>query len=280
MPNCRPNGKRVLSGVALACISAGLSACPSTSPPAGTVNQNGNQTGNQTGSAGQVSPSTERTGEVSYKLYLQPNASAANRKGIVMLGAGNNESDPSTGSLDGALENSVAAELAKLGYVSAVVAYRDQPAVNFQDGGTSWNRNTAMLATDMSNVANAIIAAQGNGLTRAKVLTGGVSYASYALLTNVAMNDSPLADTRGVLAACGSTGEFEAQNFKIPVFSLNCSGNPEGNLSGQALIDKIGNAQIKADSAFYTDAACNSHCGGNTTTWTNQLVGQTQKWLP
>jgi hypothetical protein len=247
------------------CAPTTGSALPSASP------------GNQPGA---VTPKTERAGEVSYRLFAKPEAVAANRKGLVLIGAGNNESDPSTGSLDGGLENAFAQQLAQQGYVAAIVAYRDQPPVNFQDGGESWNRNTAMLATDMSNVANAVIASQGGGLTRARVLTGGVSYTSYALLTNIAMNDSPLADTKGVLAACGSTGDFEAKNFKVPVFSLVCSGNPEGDFSGQALIDRITNPQIKAESGAFVDAACNSHCGGSNETWSAKLLERTKIWLP
>ncbi|MEZ0373765.1 MAG: hypothetical protein ACAI44_32035 [Candidatus Sericytochromatia bacterium] len=215
---------------------------------------------------------------MTYKLFVRPEAKGL--KGLILLGSGNDESDPGTGSLDGVLENAVAAALAKLGYGAAIVAYRDQPAVDFKDGGTSWNRNTGMLTADMSAVADTIIAAQGGGLNRSRVLTGGVSYTSYALLTNIAMNDSPLADTRGVLAACGATGDYEAKNFRVPVFSLNCAGNPEGDFSGQALYDRITNAKLKADSGFFVDPACNSHCGGDNGTWTSKLVERAQLWLP
>jgi len=222
----------------------------------------------------------EKTGQLTYKLYLQPEANAANRKGLVLFGAGNDENDPATGSLDGALENSVAGELAKLGYVAAIVAYRDQPPLVPNDGGASWNRNSEMLAADMSQVADAVIASVGGGLSRGRVLTGGVSYASYSLLTNISMNNTPLADTRGLLAACGATGDYEAKNLKIPVFSLNCSGNPEGDYHGQGLIDRIGDPKLKADSGFFTDPACNSHCGGALGTWTSKLVERAQLWLP
>lgn len=250
-----------------------LGACTSNTAVSGPSSSAGTPSGN-------LATQTQQAGNVTYKVYFQPDASASTRKGIVLFGAGNDENDPSTGSLDGALENSAAQKLAGLGYVTAVVAYRDEPPLKANDDGASWNSNTAMLAADMSAVADAIIARQGGGLTRAKVLTGGVSYASYALLTNVAMNDSPLADTRGVLAACGATGEYEAQHFRVPVFSLNCAGNNEGDFNGKPLIDRIGDPKIKADSSFYTDAACNSHCGGNTATWTDQLVTRTQSWLP
>lgn len=222
----------------------------------------------------------EKTGGLSYKIYLQSEANAGNRKGLILLGSGNDENDPSTGSLDGGLENNLANELAKLGYVTAIVAYRDQPPLVANDGGASWNSNSEMLGTDMSQVADAVIASVGGGLSRNRVVTGGVSYTSFSLLTNIALNDTPLADTRGLLAACGSTGDFDAKNFKIPIFSLNCSNNPEGDFNGQGLIDRIGDPKIKADSGSFTDPACTTHCGGATETWTAKLIERVQLWLP
>jgi len=254
------------------------SACSSGNNPG-----NGGSTGNNTSNSGgsdTVTSRTEQAGTLSYKIFLQSEANAGNRKGLILLGSGNDENDPSTGSLDDGLENNLANELAKLGYVAAIVAYRDEPPLIPNDNGASWNSNCAMLAADMSQVANAIIGSVGGGLTRARVLTGGVSYASYALLTNIADPATPLADTRGVLATCGATDEFQAQNFKVPIFSLNCSGNSEGDFNGQALIDKITNPQIKADSGYYTDPTCTTHCGGLQSEWTAKLVERVQLWLP
>lgn len=262
-----------------------ISGCSSSNSPDGSAGAGGESEVSKVPDNAPAAPGTvvnriEKTGQLSYKLYLQPEANGGNRKGLILLGAGNDEDDPSTGSLDGALENNVAGELAKLGYVAAIVAYRDQPPLVPNDGGASWNRNSEMLAADMSQVADAVIASVGGGLSRGRVLTGGVSYASFSLLTNVAMNNTPLADTRGLLAACGSTGDYDAKNFKIPIFSLNCSGNPEGDYNGQALIDRIGDPKLKADSGFFTDQACNSHCGGALSTWTAKLVERAQLWLP
>lgn len=247
----------------------GTTAPNQTSTPSSGSSSQGN---------GAVVNRVEKAGLVSYKIYLQEKANGSNRKGLILLGAGNDENDPSTGSLEGGLENNTANELAKLGYVAVIVGYRDQPALVAGDGGASWNSNSAMLATDMSQVADAIIATYGNGLTRNRVLTGGVSYTSYALLTNTGENNTPLSDTRGVLAVCGATDD--SANLQLPVYSLNCSGNPEGGLNGQALIDKIADLEVKADSGFFTDNSCNTHCGGDTNTWTAKLVEQVQLWLP
>lgn len=219
------------------------------------------------------------TNSVIYKIYIQDAVTASNRKGIILLGSGGDENNPSTGSLNGALENDVALKLAQLGYVAAIVAYRDQPALNNGDGGVSWNNNCEMLATDMSNVANTIITKYGNGLTRAKVITGGVSYTSFALLSNIAISNT-LGDTKGLLATCGSTSQWQAQHFKIPVYTINCSGNAEGDLHGQALINEITNATIKANSGFYEDNSCATHCGGDVATWSAKMVDRVKIWIP
>jgi len=264
----------------LACLALALGGCSSAKGPssdsAATQTPTGGSapTGGSSASGsnpGSVSSKVEQAGAVQYKAYRL--AGAPSYKGIVLFGSGNNENDPSTGSLDGALENNAANELAKLGYVAAVVAYRDEAPVK---SDSDWNSNCEMLATDMSNVANAIISNVGGGLSRNKVITGGVSYASYALLTNITASNT-LADTRGVLATCGSTQDLDP---KIPIFNVNCSGNPDGDFNGQALIDKIPNAKVKADSGYFTDPACNSHCGGDTNAWTAKIVERVQQWLP
>jgi hypothetical protein len=219
----------------------------------------------------------ENTNGIQYKIYLQEPATNSNRKGIILLGSGNNENDPTTGILTGGLENNICNELAKLGYISAIVAYRDQPPV--KPDWSNWNSNNEMLATDMSTTANAIISKYSNGLSRSKVIAGGVSYTSYALLNNIAGSNT-LADTKGVLAICGATDTWQAQNFKIPIYSLVCSGNPEGQLNGQTLYNAITNTTVKNNSGYFVDNTCNTHCGGNTNTWTTKVIEQVKKWLP
>lgn len=219
------------------------------------------------------------TNSVVYKIYLQDDATATNRKGIILLGSGGDENNPATGSLNGALENNVALKLAQLGYVAAIVAYRDQPKLNNSDGGVSWNNNCEMLATDMSNVANTIISKYGAGLTRAKVITGGVSYTSFALLSNIAISNT-LADTKGLLATCGSTSQWQAQHFKIPIYNINCANNAEGELHGLTLINEITNVTIKANSGFFEDNSCTTHCGGDINTWSAKMVDRVKFWIP
>ncbi len=219
------------------------------------------------------------TNSVVYKIFIQDEETASNRKGIILLGSGGDENNPATGSLNGSLENDVALQLAKLGYVTAIVAYRDQPAVDFNDGGTSWNKNCEMLATDLSNVANTIISKYGSGLTRSKVITGGVSYTSYAILSNLAVSNT-LADTKGFLATCGSTSQWSAQHLKIPIYNINCAGNPEGDYHGQALINEIANGTIKANSGFFEDNSCSTHCGGTDAIWATKMVDRVKVWIP
>jgi len=99
------------------------------------------------------------------------------------------------------------------------------------------------------------------------------------LLTNIQLDGTPLADTRGVLAACGSS-DGAAQDMKIPIFNLNCNTNDDGNFHGQDLLNRITDAKVKADSGFFQDDSCNTHCGGDVNTWTSKLVERTQLWLP
>jgi len=225
---------------------------------------------------------------LSYVYYAQKDATASNRKGIVLFGDGNNESNPTKGSISGAYQNALASKLATLGYIAGIVGYRDQPYVG--NGWENWNSNTEMLAADMNTVANALITEFGSGLTRAKVVTGGFSYTSYALLTSIAATDT-LKGTRGFLASCGSTYGDGAGSFRIPIFSLFCGG-PNGTLrpenssasdaEGPELYEKI-KASLKSDSGFYTDTGCSTHCGGakvSPTTWTDQIVARVQLWLP
>lgn len=210
-----------------------------------------------------------------YKIYIKEPLSSY--KGIILLGAGNNERDPSVGDINGALENNTANELAKLGYIAAIVAYRDQPPLQSDWG--NWNSNAQLLADDMSETANFLGSRYNIG--RNKVIVGGLSYTTFALFTNIAYS-ATLADTRGMLGVCGATDADKARNFKIPVYNLLCENSPEttSGLTGAALINAISSSPIKADSGFFVDNTCNSHCGGNTTTWTAKLVAQVQKWLP
>lgn len=261
--------------------TAGGSATTDAGGDSGEDSGSGSGNNDEDGSSGSsaVTNRIESSGSVSYKIYLQSEANANNRKGIVLLGSGNDQNDPSVGSLTGILENNVANELAELGYIAAIVAYQDQPAVDWGDGGASWNSNCEMLATDMSQVANTIISTYGSGLSRSQVITGGVSYTSYALLSNIAQS-STLVDTKGVLATCGSTGFWNAQHLQVPVYSLVCSGNPEGDYNGSSLIDAILDSGVKALSDYDVDSSCSSHCGGSTSNWTQYLLQQVQVWLP
>lgn len=270
-----------------------ITGCGSADPTVGTGDTGTTEQNNKTApiptspsQGGAVVNRVEQVGTVAYRLYFQETANGTNRKGIVLLGSGNDENAVPTipaGSLEGGLENNTAKELAALGYVAAVVSYRQAPAIK---SAKDWNDNSELMATDFSNVAGDIITKVGGGLSRDRVVTGGVSYTSYMLLTNIGMSNT-LADTRGVLAACGATGDVTPQ---IPVYSLNCSPNPEGDFNGKALIDQITdpkinpniktNPQIQTDSGYFADNSCNTHCGGDTNTWTDKLVERVQVWLP
>lgn len=225
---------------------------------------------------------------VKYKIYLKEQTMRNVWKGIVLFAGGNNEFDPVEGPLNGGLENKLADALSKAGYIAAIVAYRDQPPLT--SNWSNFSSNADMMATDLSNVANTILGKYKNqnvsyvvggtpNLSRSRVIVCGFSYGSFALLTDIAYYNT-LADIKGLLAPCGSTGVDQASKFKIPIYSLGCTTNYEGDLNGKALIDAITNPTIKQNSSYFSDPNCNLHCGGNLDTWTNLLLAQVKKWLP
>ncbi len=258
--------------------SGGGGKSSSTTDTNATTTGNTNGAGTTPAQPGAVANKLEQVGNVQYKTYSQ---SGVPPKGIVLLGSGGNDSDPKTGQLE--LPWDLANELAKLGYVAAIVAYQDQPPVG--PNYVNWDSNCQMLATDFSEVANDALKKYAPNLSLSKVVVGGMSYTTFCLLTNIAMSDT-LADTKGVLAACGGTSKTNAQNFKVPIYSIHCPGTLDSdpahnNYNGKDLFDAI-NPNVKDASGFYTDNACTEHCnaGGDMTQWTAKAIDQIQLWLP
>jgi hypothetical protein len=209
---------------------------------------------------------TETVNGITYKLY-KPASGAY--KGIVVMGSGNNENNPTEGGLDGAAENDFCKKASENGYLAAIVKYRKTPGV------ADWNASAVMLNQDYKTCIEGI--ATKYSVDKAKSVVGGFSYASYLLLTANSIDNS-LTFCKGILAACGATSTWSAQNFKIPIYAINCSGNNEGDFNGLALYSQIpNNSPIKAKSGGVTDNSCNSHCGGN---WTNLMITRLQYWLP
>lgn len=221
---------------------------------------------------------------VRIKLYKRDRLAKADVKGLVLMGAGTDESSPtpSAGSLDGLLENAVCNKLAADNYVCAVVAYRPGQPVDWTDGGASWNARTGLLATDFSNVATFLVSSYGG--SRARLVAGGVSFASFALLSNLAYATSPLRDCAGILAICGATDKSKAGTQQVPVGNLVCGGDGEGQSEGQktgpALYSLLP-AAVKARSRCETDNTCNGHCGGaDGAKWRDFCVERVKFWLP
>jgi len=221
---------------------------------------------------------------VPYRIFRQKDATATNRKGLVLFGDGNNENAPSQGSLGNGMQNTTALALAKLGYVAVIVAYQAgqaSPTLAY------WNENTLQLTTDMNNVANRVIANFGPGLSRARTLMSGVSYTTYSLYSN-ASSASPIHDVKGILGACGATDSAKASSFVLPVYSLYCVVNgypyeaqdPPADEEGASLISSINDSTARNASVNAPDTSCSSHCGGNAASWSAKLVTQTQAWLP
>jgi hypothetical protein len=218
--------------------------------------------------SGQLLNEVRTSNGITYKVYYNTSSGATYRKGILVLGSGNNENSPSPGDMNGAAENALCQKAAENGYVAAIVQYTKGTGVS------NWNGSAAQMGQDFDKCIVALSATFG--IDKTKSVIGGVSYASFMLLTDIA-NNNTLSYAKGLLAACGSTGEWQAQNFKIPVYSIVCAGNYEGDFAGTALYDKITNAAIKALSEGVTDSSCNGHCAGN---WTNRLYTKLSQWIP
>jgi hypothetical protein len=216
---------------------------------------------------GDVVSKTETANGISFKVYTLKDATQL--KGILVMGSGNDESNPSPGSLDGGPENELSAKAAKNGYLAAIVQYRKTP------GNADWNGSAEMIGEDYDKCISALAAEYS--IDKSRSVVGGYSYASFMLLTDIALNNT-LSYCKGVLAACGATAQWDAEHFSIPVFSIACSGNNEGDYSGKELYDKIpAGSTVKNQSGGVTDNSCNTHCGGS---WTDQLYNRLVAWLP
>lgn len=215
---------------------------------------------------------------ITVKIYQNNNTTATNIKGILLMGSGNDENNPSTGSLDGILENKLCAKLAAENWICAIVAYRDQPPLNT----TTWNDNARMLTTDFSNVANGIIAKYGG--SRNKTVMGGVSYTSFVAMGESKLPDSPIKDFAGIIAACGGSSTWASAIYYLPVANIVCQGNNEGDVSGNSFNTDIkakGLTQhIKDVSSGITDTTCNGHCGGqDSDIWLNFMYNNAKLFV-
>ncbi len=215
---------------------------------------------------GNIKQTTETVNGITYRLFTDKNLT--NFKGILVMGSGNNEAKPKEGSIDGAAETAICEKAAANGYAAAIVQYRKTP------GNDNWNESARMIGEDYDKCIVAI--STKYNVSKNKAVVGGYSYATYMLFTNISAYTT-LQYTKGVLGACGGSGAWNAQNFKIPIFAINCSGNNEGEFYGKGLYDQIpANSPIKAKSEGITDNSCNTHCGGN---WTDRMYTKMAAWL-
>lgn len=208
----------------------------------------------------------ETANGITYKLFIAKGSNSF--KGILVMGSGNNEANPTEGDINGAAETEICKKAAANGYLAAIVKYRKTP------GNADWNGSAKMIGEDYDKC---IVALAGKyGIDKSKSVVGGYSFASYMLFTDISAN-ATLSYCKGVLAACGGSGAWNAQNFKIPIYAINCSGNNEGEYYGKGLYDQIpANSPIKAKSEGVTDNSCNTHCGGS---WTDKMYAKMVAWL-
>jgi hypothetical protein len=219
----------------------------------------------------------ETTNGITYKVFyyedkLQPlNGKAKTYKGILVMGSGNNENNPTPGGLNGTAETLLCRKAAANGYIAAIVQY------NVVGGMDKWNENAAKMGQDYDKCIMALSAKYR--IDKSKSVVGGVSYASFMLLTDIAQSNT-LSYCKGVLASCGATSLWSAQNAKIPVFNIVCSGDYEtggdANAYAGERLQNVLNPAIKAKSECITDNTCSGHCAGE---WSDRLFNKLEEWL-
>src|SRR5664279_1323828 len=89
---------------------------------------------------GTVAESTETNNGITYRLFIVSGQSSY--KGIVVMGSGNDENNPSPGALNGAAETQFCEKAASNGYVAAIVQYSKTPGV------ADWNGSALTIAGD------------------------------------------------------------------------------------------------------------------------------------
>ncbi|MBZ4189855.1 hypothetical protein [Niabella beijingensis] len=220
---------------------------------------------------GNIERSTQTGNGISYRVYVQKDRTAY--KGILVMGSGNDENNPSPGSMEGGPENALCQKAAENGYVAAIVQYRKGP------GTADWNKSAEMMGQDYDNCIRALAASYG--IDKNKSVVGGYSYATFVLYTTIAYYNN-LSYCKGLLGACGGTDRDKISKFKIPVFAINCAGNNEGDnvnsFYGKPLYDQIpDHSPVKPRSGGVTDGTCNTHCAK---AWTEELYNQLIRWAP
>ncbi|HMT35030.1 MAG TPA: hypothetical protein PKC41_04175 [Chitinophagaceae bacterium] len=204
-----------------------------------------------------------------YKVFYNSSASSQFRKGLLVMGSGNNESNPTVGKLDEPAENALCNKAVQNGYVAAILQYTKGPGI------VNWNASAQQLADDY-DVCISTLSTKFN-IPKSKSVVGGVSYAGFLLLTVNAYFNT-LNYCKGLLAPCSATNTDAASQFKIPIYNICCKGEYEvggGNVTGSTLYNAI-HANVKSKSECVIDNNCQSHCGN---LWTNELYTKMNYWL-
>jgi hypothetical protein len=212
---------------------------------------------------------------INYKLYEPSSASYPTPKGIVVIGSGNDGNNPSIGSLSGTTENDLCKMAAENGYVAAVIAYQAGTPNPNNGSWAFWDNNAKLIAQDFDKCITDL--SSRYNVPKSKAVIAGVSYTSFSMLTAIAI-DNTLSYAAGLIATCGGTDTWKAQNFKIPVYSITCLNSGDGEFSGLALYNQIpASSPIKARSEGHTDATCIGHCKGN---WVQLMFNKVKMWVP
>ena len=234
-----------------------------------------------------ILPDTARTGTttttiimkqisgIDYKLFEPATKNFSTPKGILVIGSGNDDNKPGKGKLSETTENNLCKLEADNGYVAAIVAYQAGTANPNNGTWEHWNNNAKLMAQDFDKCITDI--STKYNVAKSKTVIAGVSYTSFMMLTDIAI-DNTLSYAAGLIASCGGTQTWQAQNFKIPIYSLTCSDKYEGDFCGLDLYNQIpASSAIKIKSEGFTDPNCTGHCNGN---WLQLMFAKIKFWIP
>src|ERR1700744_5971808 len=102
---------------------------------------------NNSETSGNIKQTIETKNGITYKSFV---ASGANSfKGILVMGSGNDENNPTAGSLDESTDIDLCTKAAQNGYVAAIVQYRKTP------GLADWNTSAHEVGEDYSSCITA-----------------------------------------------------------------------------------------------------------------------------
>jgi hypothetical protein len=192
----------------------------------------------------------ENTAYAPYKVYLQEQATATNRKGIIILAHGDG------GTIHDATLNGQSQSLAEKGYIAITTTYRPIPG-NYVQWMVQFKQDMEALITKVT--------AQ-YGIPRNKVVIGGLSRGGNLVqglvLPGQMGAEAPITGIKGVILECAGGDQWKGSAILFPVLYMSNATDPSVGTDAEKF--KIGlqtnnNTNVKALSKCLIIPG-NGHC--------------------